>query len=183
MEDKIEDKMREILISIGEDPEREGLVKTPERYSKALQFLTSGYNETPEEIVKDALFESSVSEMIVLRNIELFSLCEHHVLPFIGKCHIGYIPNGKMIGISKPARIVDLYARRLQIQENLTVQIAETISKLTNAHGVGVVIEAKHLCMMMRGVEKQNSEMTTSCMLGVFKEKSKTRQEFLELIK
>ena len=146
-------------------------------------FLTSGYRETAEEVLGDALFSSQSDEMVVVKNIELYSLCEHHILPFFGTCHIGYIPNGKVMGLSKMARIVEVFARRLQIQEHLTMQIAESVQELSMARGVGVVVQAKHLCMMMRGVEKQNSEMTTSCMLGVFRSDSQTRSEFLTLIK
>ena len=168
---------------IGEDSAREGLRATPARAAKAMGFLTSGYEKTAEEVLGDALFSSQSDEMVVVKNIELSSLCEHHILPFFGTCHIGYIPNGKVIGLSKMARIVEVFARRLQIQEHLTMQIAESVQELSMARGVGVVILAKLLCMMMRGVEKQNSEMTTSCMLGVFRSDSQTRSEFLTLIK
>ena len=172
-----------LIEKIGEDPAREGLRATPARAAKAMGFLTSGYEKTAEEVLGDALFSSQSDEMVVVKNIELYSLCEHHILPFFGTCHIGYIPNGKVIGLSKMARIVEVFARRLQIQEHLTMQIAESVQELSMARGVGVVIQAKHLCMMMRGVEKQNSEMTTSCMLGVFRSDSQTRSEFLTLIK
>ncbi len=173
---------KNLLQSIGEDVNREGLVKTPQRAAKAFQYLTKGYSEDITKIVNGAVFESDTDEMIIVKDIELYSLCEHHLLPFFGKCHIGYIPNGKIIGLSKVARIVDVFARRLQVQENLTKEIAETLLKYTEAKGVSVVIEAKHLCMMMRGVEKQNSSMKTSCMLGIFRKEISTRAEFLSLI-
>lgn len=179
----IKELIKTILEHIGEDPEREGLRDTPKRASQALEFLTKGYQEDIDKIINSAVFESENSEMVILKNIELYSLCEHHVLPFFGKCHIGYIPDGKVIGISKLARIVDHFARRLQIQENLTQQIANCIIDKVGAKGVGVVIQAKHFCMMMRGVEKQNSEMLTSVMLGQFRDSEKTRAEFLSLIK
>lgn len=179
----MEDTYKTLIEKIGEDPAREGLRATPARAAKAMGFLTSGYEKTAEEVLGDALFSSQSDEMVVVKNIELYSLCEHHILPFFGTCHIGYIPNGKVIGLSKMARIVEVFARRLQIQEHLTMQIAESVQELSMARGVGVVIQAKHLCMMMRGVEKQNSEMTTSCMLGVFRSDSQTRSEFLTLIK
>ena len=179
----MEDTYKTLIEKIGEDPAREGLRATPARAAKAMGFLTSGYEKTAEEVLGDALFSSQSDEMVVVKNIELYSLCEHHILPFFGACHIGYIPNGKVIGLSKMARIVEVFARRLQIQEHLTMQIAESVQELSMARGVGVVIQAKHLCMMMRGVEKQNSEMTTSCMLGVFRSDSQTRSEFLTLIK
>ena len=179
----MEDTYKTLIEEIGEDPAREGLRATPARAAKAMGFLTSGYEKTAEEVLGDALFSSQSDEMVVVKNIELYSLCEHHILPFFGTCHIGYIPNGKVIGLSKMARIVEVFARRLQIQEHLTMQIAESVQELSMARGVGVVIQAKHLCMMMRGVEKQNSEMTTSCMLGVFRSDSQTRSEFLTLIK
>lgn len=180
----MEDLFRQIIEKIGEDPEREGLVKTPHRAAKAFEFLTKGYREDLDKVINDAMFEAEeTDEMVIVKNIELYSMCEHHLLPFIGKCHVGYIPSGKVIGLSKVARIVDVFARRLQIQEKLTHQIADTLMKYTNAKGVGVVIEAKHLCMMMRGVEKQNSVMTTSRMLGIFRDRQNTRQEFLSLIR
>ncbi len=172
----------EIIKTIGEDPNREGLVDTPARAAKAFQYLTHGYQKDVDTVLNGAIFESNSDEMIVVKNIELYSMCEHHLLPFIGKCHVGYIPKGKILGLSKVARVVDMYARRLQIQENLTKQIADTIIETTGAEGVGVIIEAKHLCMMMRGVEKQNSVMTTSVMLGSFRQESETRMEFLKLI-
>lgn len=174
---------KNIIEALGEDSTREGLRDTPKRAAKAMQFLTDGYRQSLDAIVNGALFSSDSSEMVVVKNIELYSLCEHHLLPFIGKCHVAYLPSGKILGLSKIARIVDLYARRLQVQENLTYQIATTIEEVTGAKGVGVVMEAKHLCMMMRGVEKQNSTMTTSVMLGLLKEDARTRAEFLTLIK
>lgn len=174
---------KKIIEAIGEDPNREGLRDTPKRAAKAMEFLTQGYHQSLDEIVNNALFTSDNNEMIVVKNIELYSMCEHHMLPFIGKCHAAYVPNGKILGLSKVARIVDMHARRLQVQENLTKEIADTIMKITGAAGVGVVIEAKHLCMMMRGVEKQHSVMATSVMLGSFREDSRTRSEFLGLIK
>ena len=174
---------REILLGLGENPEREGLLDTPKRAAKAMQYLCHGYQQNLDEIVNGALFASDNDEMVIVKNIELYSLCEHHLLPFIGKAHVAYIPTGKVLGLSKVARIVDMYARRLQIQENLTRQIADAIAQVTNAAGVAVVIEAKHMCMMMRGVEKQNSVMSTSVMLGAFRESYNTRQEFLQLIR
>ena len=182
MDEKLAKNYREILQGVGEDPQREGLLNTPERAAKAMHYLCHGYRQTLEEIVNGALFESDNDEMVIVRNIELYSLCEHHMLPFIGKAHVAYMPTGKVLGLSKVARIVDMFARRLQIQENLTRQIAEAIAQITRAAGVAVVIEAKHMCMMMRGVEKQNSVMSTSVMLGTFRESYNTRQEFLQLI-
>lgn len=179
----MENLYRQLLAEIGEDPAREGLVDTPKRAAKALRYLTRGYTEDIDHVVNGAVFESDNDQMVIVKDIELYSLCEHHLLPFIGKCHVAYIPSGKVLGLSKVARIVDVFARRLQIQENLTTQIADTILTYTNALGVAVVIEAKHLCMMMRGVEKQNSVMTTSCMLGVFRDDESTRAEFLSLIR
>ena len=173
---------REILAGLGENPEREGLLDTPKRAAKAMQYLCNGYEKTLEEVVNGALFASDNDEMVIVRDIELYSLCEHHLLPFIGKAHVAYIPTGRVLGLSKVARIVDMYARRLQIQENLTRQIAEAIQEVTRASGVAVVIEAQHMCMMMRGVEKQNSLMNTSVMLGAFRESCNTRMEFLQLI-
>jgi|SRR5690554_3467168 len=172
-----------IIEGIGEDLERPGLLDTPKRAAKAFQFLTKGYHQTLDEIVNGALFESDSSEMIMVKDIELYSMCEHHMLPFIGKAHVAYIPTGKVVGLSKIARIVDMYARRLQIQEQLTVQIADSIAEITGASGVGVIIEAKHMCMMMRGVEKQNSSMKTSAMLGSFRSNQATRTEFLALLR
>lgn len=171
-----------ILRAVGEDPDREGLVDTPKRAADAMQFLTSGYQEDVDTLINDAIFESEMDEMVIVKDIELFSMCEHHMLPFIGRCHVGYLPNGKVIGLSKIPRIVDMYARRLQIQENMTHQIAQTIMQATDARGVAVVVEAKHLCMMMRGVEKQNSSMTTSVMLGTLRSDARARSEFLTLV-
>ncbi len=174
----------DLLKSIsGENLNREGLRDTPARACKAFAYLTKGYNENVQQVLNNAIFETDNDEMIIVKDIELYSLCEHHLLPFFGKCHVGYIPKGKILGLSKIARIVDVFARRLQVQENLTKQIAEAIKGSVNAEGVGVVIEAKHLCMMMRGVEKQNSVMKTSCMLGSFRREISTRSEFLSLIK
>ena len=174
---------KQIISEIGEDVDRQGLVDTPKRAAKAMSFLTSGYQQTLNDIVNGAIFDSDADDMVIVKNIELYSMCEHHLLPFIGKCHVAYLPAGKVIGLSKVARIVDMYARRLQIQEQLTTQIADSILKVTGAKGVAVVVEAKHLCMMMRGVEKQNSQMTTSSMLGQFRKNSETRAEFLSLLK
>jgi GTP cyclohydrolase I len=179
----MEKLFRELIEKIGEDANRQGLKDTPKRAAKAMEFLTRGYRENIDQMVNEALFDSDTSEIVLVKNIELYSLCEHHLLPFIGKCHVAYIPAGKVIGVSKVARIVDVFARRLQIQENLTRQIAETVEKYTGAVGVAVVIEAQHLCMMMRGVEKQNSIMTTSCVLGEFHDDASTRSEFFSLIK
>jgi GTP cyclohydrolase I len=179
----MEQQFAEIIKAVGEDPTRPGLEKTPYRAAKAMKYLTQGYEQTLEQVVNGALFESDTDEMVIVKNVELYSLCEHHLLPFIGKCHVAYMPTGKVLGLSKIARIVDLYARRLQIQENLTKQIAEAVMRVTNAAGVGVVIEAQHLCMMMRGVEKQNSVLTTSVMLGLLRDSDRTRAEFLTLIK
>ncbi len=179
----MQDEFKKIIEHIGEDPDREGLVKTPARAAKALEFLTQGYSQTLEQIVNNAVFESDSDEMVIVKNIELYSMCEHHMLPFIGKCHVAYLPQGKVIGLSKIARIVDMFARRLQIQENLTKQIADAVQSVSDGQGVGVVVESKHLCMMMRGVEKQNSTMTTSVMLGRFKSDINTRNEFLSLLR
>ncbi|MBW5802619.1 GTP cyclohydrolase I FolE [Coxiella endosymbiont of Ornithodoros amblus] len=183
MSNTIADHVKAILIALGEDPNREGLRDTPKRYEKALKHLTKGYHEKLPSVIKKAVFQSGMDEMVILKDIELYSLCEHHLLPFIGRCHVAYLPSGKIIGISKLARIVDMFAKRFQVQENLTKQIAETILTATEAKGVGVIIEAKHLCMMMRGVEKQNSEMTTSVMLGTFRKDDHARSEFLSLIR
>ncbi|HEX4873185.1 MAG TPA: GTP cyclohydrolase I FolE [Nevskiaceae bacterium] len=179
----VEEQFRAIIEAVGENPEREGLLKTPHRAAKAMAFLTQGYEQDIDEIVNDAIFESSNDEMVIVRDIELYSLCEHHLLPFIGKAHVAYLPNGKVIGLSKVPRIVDMFARRLQIQENLTKQIGQCIQQVTNAKGVAVVVEAKHLCAMMRGVEKQNSSMITSMMIGRFRDDPRTRQEFLTLVR
>ena len=181
--DSIEQSFRDLLVAIGEDPDRQGLVKTPERAARAFEFLTQGYRQSVQEIINGAIFDSDASEIILVKDIELYSMCEHHLLPFIGRAHVAYIPNGKVIGLSKVARIVDVYARRLQIQENLTSQIAESLMQALHPDGVAVVVEAKHLCMMMRGVEKQNSVMKTSCLLGSFKADARTRSEFLSLLK
>jgi GTP cyclohydrolase I len=175
--------VRGLLSGIGEDPDREGLVKTPERVEKALRFLTRGYGQNPDQILNHALFTVEYNEMVIIRDIDVFSLCEHHLLPFYGKAHVAYIPNGKVVGLSKIPRLVDMFARRLQVQERLTVQIAEMLEKKLEPQGVGVVIEAMHFCMMMRGVEKQNSVAVTSCMKGAFREYLPTREEFLSLIK
>jgi len=179
----MQEHFKKIIEKIGEDPNREGLRNTPKRAAKAMEFLTQGYHQTVEQIVNGALFQSDNEELVLVKNIELYSLCEHHLLPFLGKCHVAYLPNGKIIGLSKVARIVDMHSRRLQVQENLTKEIAETIYKVTNASGVGVIIEAQHLCMMMRGIEKQNSIMSTSVMLGSLREDPRTRAEFLSLVK
>lgn len=173
---------KKIIEIIGEDPQRGGLLKTPHRAANALKFLTKGYHDDLNTIVNDAIFETEIDEVVILKNIELYSLCEHHLLPFVGKCHVAYLPTGKVLGVSKIARIIDYYARRMQIQEKLTKQIAECIMEVTDAAGVGVIIEAQHFCMMMRGVEKQNSIMTTSVMLGEFRHDERTRSEFLNLV-
>ncbi|RLA55275.1 MAG: GTP cyclohydrolase I FolE [Gammaproteobacteria bacterium] len=178
----MEESWAKIIESIGEDLERPGLIDTPKRAAKAFEFLTQGYQQSVEEVVNEALFPADSSEMILVQDVEMYSLCEHHILPFIGKCHVAYIPTGKVLGLSKVARIVDVFARRLQIQEALTSQIAQTIMEVTDAQGVGVIIEAQHMCMMMRGVEKQNSLMKTSAMLGTFRSEQKTREEFLSLL-
>ena len=182
MIDSLTESYRNAIVAIGEDPEREGLLDTPKRAAKALEFLTSGYRQDLETVVNRAVFESENDEMVVVRDVELYSMCEHHMLPFAGRCHIGYLPNGKVLGLSKFARIADMFARRLQIQENLTREIALAIQEVTGARGVGVVIEARHFCMMMLGVEKQNSTMASSVMLGDFREHQATRSEFLRLI-
>ena len=174
--------IRQLLANLGEDTEREGLRKTPERVAKALTFLTHGYQQNPDDVVGEALFNDSCNHMVIVRDIEVYSLCEHHLMPFFGRCHIGYIPNGKVFGVSKLARLVDCFARRLQIQERLTQQLADYIRQKIDAVGVGVVMECRHLCMMMRGVEKQNSCMVTSAMRGSFLKSSVTRNEFLQLI-
>jgi GTP cyclohydrolase I len=178
-----EELVREMLVRLGEDPDREGLVRTPERVQKAYQFLTRGYKEDAESLLRKALFTVTYDEMVIVKDVEMFSLCEHHMLPFFGKVHVAYIPNGKVIGLSKIPRLIEIFSRRLQIQERLTTQIAETIQKTIEPQGVGVVIEARHLCMMMRGVEKQHSAAVTSSMLGCFRKEQETRTEFLSLIR
>jgi len=175
--------VRALLAGVGEDPGREGLDKTPERVEKALKFLTSGYHQDPKALINEALFTVSYDEMVIIKDIDVFSMCEHHLLPFYGKAHVAYIPNGKVVGLSKIPRLVDMFARRLQVQERLTTQIAEMIEETIQPRGVGVVIEAMHFCMIMRGVEKQNSVAVTSCMLGGFRERQPTREEFLSLIR
>jgi len=176
------DEIRHILTELGEDPARDGLVKTPQRVDASLRYLTSGYQKDADQLLNGAMFDVAYDEMVIVKNIEVFSLCEHHLLPFFGKCHVAYIPNGKVIGLSKIPRLVDMYARRLQVQERLTMQIADTINNKISPKGVGVVIEAQHLCMIMRGVEKQNSIAVTSSMLGGFKDNLDTRNEFLNLL-
>jgi GTP cyclohydrolase I len=179
---KIEALVRQLLTELGEDPEREGLLRTPQRVAKALAFLTHGTRVSLEEVINQALFTQTTSSMVIVKDIELYSLCEHHMLPFFGRCHIGYIPDGKVFGVSKLARLVDMFARRLQLQERLTEQISQQVMESVGARGVGVLIEARHLCMMMRGVEKQNSTMVTSSVLGVFRDHLATREEFLSLV-
>ncbi|WP_115718776.1 GTP cyclohydrolase I FolE [Gallaecimonas mangrovi] len=183
MTDQLAKHYEAIIRGLGEDPAREGLQKTPERAAKAMQYLTRGYQQSLEELVNGAVFSSDNDELVIVKDIELYSLCEHHLLPFVGRCHIGYLPNGKVLGLSKFARIVDMFARRLQIQENLTRQIALAVEEVTGAQGVAVVVEAKHMCMQMRGVEKQNSSMKSSVMLGAFRESTDSRREFLSLIR
>jgi GTP cyclohydrolase IA len=175
--------LRELIVRLGEDPGRDGLLRTPERMQRSLEYLTKGYREDPEKLLKGALFNVDYDEMVIVKDIEMFSLCEHHLLPFFGKVHVAYIPKGRVIGLSKLPRLIDIFARRLQVQERLTTQIAETIQRAIEPQGVGVVIEARHLCMMMRGVEKQHSSAVTSSMLGVFREEKETRDEFLALIR
>lgn len=182
-EASLADLYRETLLRIGEDPERDGLQKTPERMEKAIKFLARGYKEDPDQLLQGALFDVDYDEMVIVKDIEMFSLCEHHLLPFYGKVHVAYIPKGKVIGLSKIPRLVDVFARRLQVQERMTKEIAETIRRAINPIGVGVVVEARHLCMMMRGVEKQHSATVTSSMLGAFREEQQTREEFLSLIR
>jgi GTP cyclohydrolase I len=181
-EETIADLVRKMLALIGEDPNREGLRRTPERFEKAFRYLTSGYRQDPEKLLNGAMFSVCYDNMVVVKDIELYSLCEHHLLPFFGKCHVAYIPNKKVVGLSKIARLVNMYARRLQIQERLTSQIAKAIQENLSPEGVGVVVEARHLCMVMRGVEKQHSAAMTSAMLGAFRENKQTRDEFLSLI-
>jgi GTP cyclohydrolase I len=178
-----EELWREVLVRIGEDPEREGLLNTPTRMARAMEFLTKGYKDDPEAVLRGALFTENYDEMVIVKDIEMFSLCEHHMLPFFGKVHVAYIPNGKVIGLSKLARLVEIYSRRLQVQERMTTQIADTMMRIVEPQGVGVVVEARHLCMMMRGVEKQHSAAITSSMLGVFRDCAQTREEFLALIR
>lgn len=181
--DPIAEAVRKLIAEVGEDPDREGIVKTPSRVAKSLRFLTSGYQQDIDKVLNGALYSVAYDEMVIVKDIEMFSLCEHHLLPFFGRCHVAYVPNGKVIGLSKIPRIVDVFARRLQVQERLTVQIAETIMEKIKPQGVGVIVEARHLCMIMRGVEKQNSIAVTSHMLGVFRECEGTRSEFLRLVK
>jgi GTP cyclohydrolase I len=181
-EAKVESLVRELLLEIGEDPDREGLARTPQRVAAAWRFLTQGYRIDPVKLINNAIFTQPTKSMVIVKNIELYSLCEHHLLPFYGRCHIGYIPDGRVFGVSKLARVVDMYARRLQLQERLTEQISKEVMESIGAVGVGVMIEARHLCMMMRGVEKQNSVMVTSSVLGTFRESVATREEFLALI-
>ena len=178
-----EDLVREMIVRLGEDPDREGLSRTPARVEKAMQFLVKGYKEDPEALLREALFTVNYDEMVIVKDVEMFSLCEHHLLPFFGKVHVAYIPNGKVIGLSKIPRLIEAFSRRLQIQERLTTQIAEAIQSAVEPQGVGVVIEARHLCMMMRGVEKQHSSAVTSSMLGSFRSEEETRTEFLSLIR
>jgi GTP cyclohydrolase I len=180
---KIEALVRQLLMELGEDPSREGLQKTPQRVARALSFLTQGYRTDLSTVINKALFTQATSSMVIVKDIEVYSLCEHHMLPFFGRCHIGYIPDGKVFGVSKLARVVDMFARRLQLQERLTEEISKVVMEEIGAKGVGVMIEARHLCMMMRGVEKQNSTMVTSSVLGVFRDHLATREEFLTLIK
>jgi GTP cyclohydrolase I len=180
--EKIAGLVRQLLVELGEDPAREGLLKTPERVAKAYAFLTNGYRQSLETVINRALFTQTTSSMVIVKDIEVYSLCEHHLLPFFGRCHIGYIPEGKVFGVSKLARLVDMYARRLQLQERLTEQISQVVMEEVGAKGVGVMMEARHLCMMMRGVEKQNSVMVTSSVLGVFRDNLATREEFLTLV-
>jgi len=179
---KLEENVKNILTEIGEDPDREGLQKTPNRVAKAYEYLTKGYHEDAEKLLNKAVFTEDYNEMVIVKDIDFYSLCEHHMLPFYGKCHVAYIPNGKIVGLSKIPRIVDMFARRLQVQERMTREIGDILNKVLEPKGIGIVSEAHHLCMMMRGVEKQNSIATTSCMLGLFKSNDKTRNEFLKLI-
>jgi len=179
----MQERLRELIVRLGEDPGRDGLTRTPERVQRSLEYLTKGYREDPEKLLKGALFNVDYDEMVIVKDIEMFSLCEHHLLPFFGKVHVAYLPKGKVIGLSKLPRLIDIFARRLQVQERLTTQIAETIQRAIEPQGVGVVIEARHLCMMMRGVEKQHSSAVTSSMLGAFREEKETRDEFLALIR
>jgi GTP cyclohydrolase IA len=180
--ERLETAVHDLLTAVGEDPQREGLLRTPHRVAKSMEFLTSGYHQDVETVLNGAIFNERYSEMVIVKDIDFYSMCEHHMLPFFGKAHVAYIPNGKIVGLSKIPRIVEVYSRRLQVQERLTQQIADTLYNALNPDGVGVVIEARHMCMMMRGVEKQNSSATSSAMLGVFREDARTRQEFLKLI-
>jgi GTP cyclohydrolase I len=180
---EFESHVRKMLQLVGENPDREGLTNTPQRVSKAMHFLTSGYSLTVEEVVRDALFEERCEEMIIVKDVEFYSMCEHHILPFFGRAHVGYLPRDHVIGLSKIARVVDVFARRLQVQERLTTQIASGLLEVLNAHGVAVVLEASHFCMVMRGVQKQNSKTVTSSMLGAFRDDSRSRSEFMELIR
>ena len=181
--ERVQQLVRELLVEIGEDPDREGLRNTPERYAKAMEFLTGGYHKSVEEEIHGAIFTTTSNDMVIVRDIEVYSLCEHHLLPFYGRCHVGYIARGKVLGISKIARIVDVFSARLQIQERLTAEIARAIRDSVDAEGVGVVMECRHLCMMMRGVEKQNSVLTTSSVLGTFRSNASTRAEFMNLVR
>ena len=181
--ESIADLVRKMIVQLGEDPDREGLQRTPERFEKALRYLTSGYRQDPEKLLNGAMFSVCYDEMVVVKDIEVYSLCEHHLLPFFGRCHVAYLPNKKVVGLSKIARLVNMYARRLQIQERLTSQIAEALNDKLSPQGVGVIIEARHLCMVMRGVEKQNSMAVSSAMLGAFRESKQTRDEFLSLVR
>ena len=183
MKNEHEQQIIDFIRHCGDDPTREGMLDTPKRHIKSMEFLTSGYHKKLDDVINNALFNSEMNEMIIIKDIEFYSLCEHHLLPFMGKCHIGYIPNGKVLGLSKFGRIVDMFAHRFQIQEGLSQQIADTIQSVTNAKGVGVVLEAKHMCMMMRGIQKQHSCMTTSVMLGSFRKNTNTRNEFLSLLR
>ncbi|MDA8910780.1 GTP cyclohydrolase I FolE [Crocinitomicaceae bacterium] len=182
-ENNIENNYREILKDLGEDPNREGLIKTPERVSKAMKFLTNGYEVDPDQIVKQAIFHEEYSEMVLVKDIEIYSLCEHHILPFFGKAHIAYIPNGKIVGLSKIPRVVDTFSRRLQVQERLTIEIRDCLQRTLEPKGVAVVLECSHMCMQMRGVQKQNSATTTSAFTGLFLSNDTTRKEFINLIK
>jgi GTP cyclohydrolase I len=181
--DPMEGAVRKLIAEIGEDPDREGILKTPARVAKSLRFLTSGYRQDLDKVLNGALYSVEYDEMVIVKDIEIFSMCEHHLLPFFGRCHVAYVPNGKVIGLSKIPRIVDVFARRLQVQERLTVEIAQTLMEKIKPQGVGVIVEARHLCMIMRGVEKQNSTAVTSHMLGVFRDNEGTRSEFLRLLK
>ena len=182
-QDPIEGLMTNLLLELGEDPDRNGLLNTPKRVAKAMRFMTQGYRQDIDHLLNGALFPIEYDEMVIVKDIDFFSMCEHHLLPFFGKCHVGYLPNKKVVGLSKIPRVVDAFSRRLQVQERLTLQIAETLKKKLNAHGVAVVMEARHLCMMMRGVEKQNTVAVSSSMLGVFRTQQQTREEFLKLIR